>query len=173
PAAPLVVPIKDPIVEPKSIDFSAIVANRSRIDQLLPQRHEMQQLTAILRDDVDAGIVVGYKDLSADEFWVRGHMPGMPLMPGVIMCEAAAQVCSYHVIANGLMEAEMIGFGGMDNVRFRSLVRPGDRLVIAAQKLQLRPKTIVRCRFQCFVGEEIACEGEIRGIPIPVATLRG
>ena len=57
----------------------------------------MEQLTAIVFDDVERGICVGYKDISPDEFWVRGHMPGMPLMPGVIMCEAAAQLCSYHV----------------------------------------------------------------------------
>ena len=74
----------------------------------------MEQLTAIVYDDVESGICVGYKDVSEHEFWVRGHMPGMPLMPGVVMCEAAAQMCSYHSQRHNLLEAEMIGFGGMD-----------------------------------------------------------
>lgn len=165
-------PAKQPIIDPLSLDFSQVVADLEAIHKVLPQRHEMEQLTAIVIDDPDQGLVVGYKDVTEDEFWVRGHMPGVPLMPGVIMCEAAAQVCSYHVMANKLMEAEVLGFGGLDEVRFRAPVRPGDRLVIAAQRLQLRPKTIVRCHFQCFVGAEIACSGEMRGIPIPVDSLR-
>ena len=47
-------------------------------------------------EDSARNVCVGYKDLGPDEFWVRGHMPGMPLMPGVIMCEAAAQLASYY-----------------------------------------------------------------------------
>lgn len=161
-------PAHPPIIDPATLDFDTIVADREKVSQYLPQRFEMEQLTAIVLDDVEQGIVVGYKDTSPDDFWVRGHVPGKPLMPGVIMCEAAAQVCSYHVMANQLMEAQMIGFAGLDAVRFRGMVSPGDRLVIAAQKLQLRPKTIVRCRFQCFVGSDLVCEGEMRGAPIPV-----
>ena len=94
----------------------------------------MEQLTAIVFDDVERGICVGYKDVSPHEFWVRGHMPGMPLMPGVIMCEAAAQLCSYHVQKHNLLGAEMVGFGGLDDVRFRGTVVPGDRLVIACEQ---------------------------------------
>jgi 3-hydroxyacyl-[acyl-carrier-protein] dehydratase len=61
----------------------------------------------------------------------------------------------------------MIGFGGLDNVRFREMVFPGDRLVILAEKLAIRPSAMVRCRFQCLVSEQLVCEGEIRGIPLP------
>jgi 3-hydroxyacyl-[acyl-carrier-protein] dehydratase len=100
-------------------------------------------------------------------------MPGMPLMPGVVMCEAAAQLCSYHAQRHQLLGTEMIGFGGLDGVRFRGTVVPGDRVVIVAQKLQLRRGAMIRCRFQCFVREQLICEGEIRGIPIPVAALGG
>ena len=98
-------------------------------------------------------------------------MPGMPLMPGVVMCEAAAQLCSYHSQRHNLLGCEMVGFGGMDGVRFRGTMVPGDRLVIVAQKLQLRVGAMIRCRFQCFVNEQLVCEGQIRGIPIPVAAL--
>lgn len=166
-------PIKNLILDFAEYDLDHVIADISEIRKCNPQRHEMEQLTAIVFDDVERGICVGYKDVSSDEFWVRGHMPGMPLMPGVIMCEAAAQLCSYHAQKHQLLNAEMIGFGGMDNVRFRGTVVPGDRLVVAAQKLQLRIGAMIRCRFQCFVREQLVCEGEIRGIPIPVAALSG
>ncbi len=164
---------KNLILDFSEYDLDHVLAGEEEIHKYNPQRFEMAQLTAIVFDDVARGICVGYKDLATDEFWVRGHMPGMPLMPGVIMCEAAAQLCGYHVQKHNLLDVEMLGFGGMDSVRFRGTVRPGDRLVIAAQKLQIRPAAMVRSRFQCFVREQLVCEGEIRGIPIPVDMLTG
>ena len=164
---------KDLIIDPAEYDLEQIVADADEIRKYNPQRFEMQQLTAIVFDDLDRGICVGYKDVSPEEFWIRGHMPGMPLMPGVIVCEAAAQLCSFHVQRHNQMQAEMMGFGGLDDVRFRGTVLPGDRLVIAAERLQVRPGQMIRCRFQCFVRENRVCEGKIRGIPIPVDALTG
>jgi 3-hydroxyacyl-[acyl-carrier-protein] dehydratase len=165
------VPNKDLIIDFSAYDLDQVVADIDEIRRINPQRHEMEQLTAIVHDDVETGICVGYKDVTENEFWVRGHMPGMPLMPGVVMCEAAAQLCSYHSQRHNLLGAEMVGFGGMDGVRFRGTIVPGDRLVIVALKLQLRVGAMIRCRFQCFVNEQLVCEGQIRGIPIPVAAL--
>jgi len=167
------VPGKNLILDFSAYDLNHVVADIEEIRRYNPQRFEMEQLTAIVFDDRERGICVGYKDVTSNEFWIRGHMPGMPLMPGVIMCEAAAQLCGFHVQRHNLMGAQMIGFGGMDEVRFRGTVVPGDRLVIASEKLQLRTGAMVRCRFQCFVNEQIVCEGQIRGIPIPVDALTG
>jgi len=164
---------KNLILDPSEYDLDQVVADIEEIHRYNPQRFEMEQLTAIVYDDVERGVIVGYKDLADDEFWVRGHMPGMPLMPGVIMCEAAAQLCGFHVQRHNIMGAEMLGFGGLDEVRFRGTVRPGDRLVIVAEKLQVRAGAMIRCRFQCFVRESMVCEGQIRGIPIPVDALTG
>lgn len=164
-------PSKDLIIDFSAYDLDHIVADIDEIRRYNPQRYEMEQLTAIVYDDVETGICVGYKDVTDQEFWCRGHMPGMPLMPGVVMCEAAAQMCSYHSQRHNLLNCEMVGFGGMDDVRFRGTVVPGDRFVVAAQKLQLRPGAMIRCRFQGYVREQVVCEGQIRGIPIPVAAL--
>lgn len=168
-----IVALKNLILDFSAYDLNRVLADIEEIRRYNPQRYEMEHLTAIVYDNPDEGICVGYKDVTPNEFWIRGHMPGMPLMPGVIMCEAAAQLCGYHVQRHNMMGAEMIGFGGLDEVRFRDTVRVGDRLVIAAQRLQLRPGAMVRCRFQCFVREHIVCEGQMRGIPIPVAALTG
>jgi 3-hydroxyacyl-[acyl-carrier-protein] dehydratase len=164
---------KDLIIDPSEYDLDRVAASAEDIRKINPQRFEMEQLTAVVFDDLERGICVGYKDVSSDEFWVRGHMPGMPLMPGVIMCEAAAQLCSFHALKHNLLGVPMIGFGGLDNVRFRGTVKVGDRLVIVCEKQQLRPGQMIRCRFQGFVRENLVCEGQIRGIPIPVDALTG
>jgi len=163
---------KDLIIDPAEIDFSNIVADAEEIRKYNPQRYEMEQLTAVVLDSREDNICVGYKDVSPDEFWVRGHMPGMPLMPGVVMCEAAAQLSSFHVQRHNLLQAEMIGFGGLENVRFRDPVIPGDRLVIAGNMIKHRPKRMCVCRFQGFVGNALVVEGQIKGIPLPIEAVR-
>jgi 3-hydroxyacyl-[acyl-carrier-protein] dehydratase len=122
---------KDLIIDLAEIDFSHIIADLAEIRRYNPQRFEMEQLTAIVFDDFDRKICAGYKDITEHEFWVRGHMPGMPLMPGVLMCEAAAQMCSYYAHKHHLLgDCKVVGFGGMEEVRFRDPVRVGDRLVV-------------------------------------------
>ena len=74
--------VKDLIYDPAQLDFEHIVADLEEIRSYNPQRYEMEQITAIVVDDFEAGICIGYKDITDQEFWVRGHMPGMPLMPG-------------------------------------------------------------------------------------------
>ena len=131
----------------------------------------MEQLTAICYEDAVTHACVGYKDLTPGEFWVRGHMPGLPLMPGVIMCEAAAQLASYFSHKFKLMEG-VIGFGGLEDVRFRGVVRPGDRFVIVSRLLKLR-RWIMTCEFQCFVDQNLVCEGILKGVSIPLEQITG
>ena len=96
--------MKPLILDFSEYDLDKVVADTEEIRRYNPQRYEMEQLTAICFEDPERGICVGYKDLAPDEFWCRGHMPGMPLMPGVIMCEAAAQLASYYIHRFKLME---------------------------------------------------------------------
>jgi 3-hydroxyacyl-[acyl-carrier-protein] dehydratase len=160
------VPGKELIVDLAKVDFNHIVADIETIRQYNPQRGDMEQLTAIVYEDPK--VVVGYKDVRDDEFWVSGHMPGMPLMPGVLMLEAAAQLCSYYVQKNNLLGAEIVGFGGLEGVRFRDPVVPGDRLVLIGRFLKARPKRMMVSEFQGVVRGSIVVEGNVKGIPIPV-----
>ena len=157
------------ILDFSEYDLDNVIADIEEIRKYNPQRHEMEQLTAICYENSETNVVVGYKDIGPDEFWTRGHMPGMPLMPGVIMCEAAAQLASYYSMHFGLM-AGTIGFGGLEKVRFRGMVRPGDRFVIACRLLKLR-RAIMTCEFECFVNKNLVCEGILKGVALPVDQL--
>lgn len=159
---------RDLIIDPATLDFNNVIANQEEIRKYNPQRFEMEQLTAIVHEDLDNHVCAGYKDITHDEFWVRGHMPNMPLMPGVVMLEAAAQMCSYFSQKYDLLGADMVGFGGLEDVRFRDPVIPGDRLVLACGMTKLRRGRIVVTRFQGFVRNNIAVEGVLKGIPIPI-----
>ena len=72
------------LVDPAQIDMNNIIADAEEIRRHNPQRFEMEQLTAIVYEDLENLVCAGYKDVSDKEFWVRGHMPNMPLMPGVV-----------------------------------------------------------------------------------------
>ncbi len=157
---------KDLIIDFSDYDLSRVIADIEEIRQYNPQRFEMEQLTAICYEDAERNICVGYRDITSHEFWVRGHMPEMPLMPGVVMCEAAAQMASYYSQKHDLLGSSMVGFGGLEEVRFRGMVRPGDRLVIIAQLLKVRRGAMIVARFQCFVDRNLVCEGKIKGIPL-------
>ena len=160
---------KPPIIEFSQFDTDNVVADIEEIRRYNPQRFEMEQLTAICHENAETHTVVGYKDLSPDEFWARGHMPGMPLMPGVIMCEAAAQLAGYYCKKHNLLDG-VVGFGGLENVRFRGVVQPGDRFVIMARLLKAR-RSLMTCEFQCYVRESFVCEGVLKGISLPVELL--
>ena len=151
--------------DPAQIDCGRVVVDLDGIRAVNPQRFDMEQLTAIVHVDPEQHLVAGYKDVRPDEFWVRGHMPDYPLMPGVLMCEAAAQLCSYYIVTQGLMQGDFIGFGGLENVRFRSPVRPGDRLVLVGKLTRLHRRQTV-FNVQGFVGPTMVFHADILGVPL-------
>lgn len=161
---------KSLILDPSEYDLNHVIADIEEIRGANSQRFEMEQLTAIVHVDPERHICVGYKDLELDEFWVRGHMPGMPLMPGVLMCEAAAQLASFYSAKAKLMGSATLGFGGLQEVYFRGVVRPGDRFVVVVRLLKARRVMLVS-EFQCFVKENMVCNGVLKGIPLPEAEL--
>jgi 3-hydroxyacyl-[acyl-carrier-protein] dehydratase len=151
--------------DPAKLDFSRPTADKEAIRKVNPQRFEMEQLDAVVLEDTTNHIVAGYKDIRPDEFWVRGHMPDYPLMPGVVMCEAAAQLAGYFTFRYKLLEGDFIGFGGMENVRFRGVVHVGDRLVLIGKGIRLhRRQTIFNV--QGFVGDTMVFHADIIGVPM-------
>lgn len=127
------------------IDLSKIdlesdpIYNKKQIEKVNPQAYEMQQLDGILWYDQEKRLILGYKDVTEDEFWVRGHIPGRPLMPGVIMIECAAQLLSFYV--KEILELDaFIGFSGIESATFRLPVTPGQRLLLLGNLYKIRSR---------------------------------
>ena len=153
-----------PIIDPDDLDLSHIEVDLEGIRKVNPQRYEMEQLSAIVLIDTEHKIIAGYKDLAQDEWWVRGHIPGRPLMPGVLMIEAAAQLCGYYYYFCGEKEG-FLGFAAVDEVKFRNTVPPGSRLVTIGRMLKITRR---KCVFeaQSFVGNRMVFEATVTGMII-------
>jgi 3-hydroxyacyl-[acyl-carrier-protein] dehydratase len=146
------------------LDLNKIEFNHTDIGQINPQAYEMSQLDAIVWHDLPQMMCLGYKDVTDKEFWVRGHIPGRPIMPGVIMVEAAAQLCSFFMRRiYGLKE--FIGFAGIDETKFRETVIPGSRLYLLGHINKVRSRQF-SARVQGIVNGKLAFETTISGMNV-------
>ena len=97
---------------------------KEEIMQILPHRDDMLLLDEVSMDGSDA---VGHYRVRGDEFFLRGHFPGNPIVPGVILCEILAQSACV-LMKDAMAEGKLPVYTGLDNVKFRSPVRPGDTI---------------------------------------------
>ncbi len=155
-----------PLFEYQQLDFDQPMFDLEEIRKVNPQRFAMEQLTAVVHVDRDNECIVGYKDITDKEFWVAGHMPDFPLMPGIVLCECAAQLAGFYARKYDLLGGDFLGFGGMDTVRFRAPVLPHSRLVLICKILKVRPKRRAEFEFQGFVDEKMVFSGTMIGVPI-------
>ena len=126
------------------LDVNHVAIPLEEIRKILPHRFEMELLSGIFFDN--GKLAVGYKDFTTDEFWVRGHIPERPLLPGVLMIECAAQLCAYSAMRQH-PEMGFVGFAKCDEVRFRGTVIPPARLYMVAEMVELnRRRAIARCQ---------------------------
>lgn len=154
------------LIDITKIDTRNVIYAKNEILKHNPQRYEFEQLDEILYLDIEEGIAVGRKKQRNDEFWVKGHIPGRPLMPGVLMIEMAAQICSFYYhkkIENS--EQKFFGFGGVDKVKFRGSVAPGETLIMAVKSTSMRSRIAV-FESQGFVNNKMVFEGTITGVII-------
>ena len=152
------------MIDLSTLDLNKQIVGIEGIREVIPHRFEMEQLTGILKFDIEQGIIIGYKDISDKEFWVRGHIPGRPLMPGVLMLEADAQLCTYYY-KQTMKDDRFLGFGGIDKVKFRGKVVPGDKLIIIAKNKELRSRRAI-FDAQGVVDGKLVFEGIIIGMVV-------
>lgn len=132
------------LLDISAIDFSKTILDLEAIRAIIPQRFEMEMLSGIVYENADN--IIGYKDIALDDFWVRGHIPGRPLMPGVLMIECAAQLCAFWTMRRQ-PEMGFIGFARCDDVIFRGTVVPPTRLYMIAQMVEVtRRRAIGKCQ---------------------------
>jgi 3-hydroxyacyl-[acyl-carrier-protein] dehydratase len=149
------------LFELSGIDLDALLLDQEGVRECNPQRGAMEQLNGIIWADPSQGLILGYKDVKPDEFWVEGHIPGRPLFPGVLMIEAAAQLASLYT-RKFVGWKGFIGFGGVSEVKFRATVSPGCRMLLLGKKLWERHKRIA-CGVQGVVNGNMVFEAEIMG----------
>src|SRR3954470_6288579 len=134
------------VFDVSQIDLNRVVYDQEAIRAANPQRADMEMLNAIVYAEPSLGRIVGYKDVRSDEFWVPGHIPGRPLFPGVLMIEAAAQLASFYT-RRFVGWKGFIGFGGVEECKFRQQVVPPCRLHLLGLKMWERHHRI-GCRVQ-------------------------
>ena len=109
---------------------------------------------------VDIGLkAVGYKNVTINEYFFQGHFPNMPVMPGVIIVETMAQVGAVILLSDERFAGKTPYFAGINKVRFKRKVVPGDTLRMEVEIVKLRGSIGIG-QGKAFVGEELACEGE-------------
>jgi 3-hydroxyacyl-[acyl-carrier-protein] dehydratase len=152
------------LFEISDIDLSQTLYDQQAIRLANPQRDDMEMLNGIVYADAVKGEILGFKDVRADEFWVGGHIPGRPLLPGVLMIESAAQLSSFYA-RTFLGWTGFIGFGSVEECKFRAQVSPGSRMYILARKIWERHRRI-HCRVQGLVDGNLAFEAAITGVQL-------
>ncbi len=155
---PLLFPLDD-------VDLSTVHVTKEEFYRVLPHAYEFQLVDGVLHIDREAQRIVAFRDVREDEWWVRGHIPGRPLFPGVLMIEAAAQTASYYTKVALDDDDRFLAFGAVDGVKFRDAVIPPARMLILGKALEVRPRRTVSA-MQCVVDGRLVFEGTITGLPL-------
>ncbi len=144
----------------QNVSSKGVIFDINAIKKILPHRYPFLLVDAII--EFEPGIkAVGIKNVTTNEPFFQGHFPQKPVMPGVLIVEAMAQVGGILLLNDkDDVEGKLVFFMGIDNVRFRKIVQPGDQLVMELEMLKNR-RTTFKMAGKAYVKGELVCEAEM------------
>lgn len=155
---------KNLIVDLSSIDLGRLVVDRRGIESLIPHRGAMSLLDGVVWHSADYTQGVALKHVRNDEFWVPGHFPGRPLMPGVLQIEASAQFSVYlYNIRQPVPQTA--AFTRIEHCSFRATVVPGDELFLICKEIKITRRGFVS-HCQGVANGKLTFDAEIHGLTI-------
>lgn len=131
----------------------------TEIMSMIPHRYPFLLIDRIT-ECVPGKYCKGYKNLTMNEIFFQGHFPGNPIMPGVLQTEALAQIGAGILMTLPQYKGKLVVYAGIDNCRFKSIVRPGDRLDMEVELTKVRGP-IIKAHGKAFVDEKLATEADM------------
>lgn len=133
--------------------------NNTQIQSIIPHRYPFLLVDKIIELE-EGKKAVGIKNVTINEPFFQGHFPNNPLMPGVLIVEAMAQVGAVAVMTLEENKDKLAVFTGIDKIRFRKQVRPGDTLKMEVELIAMR-RGIGKAEAVAYVDGEVACKGTL------------
>jgi len=141
--------------------------DRAGIEALIPHREPFLLIDRVT--ELEPGVrAVAEHEFTGDEWYLRGHFPGNPIVPGVILAESLAQTATVMAMALPDYRDGLGLFAGIDGMRFKRIVRPGETGRFEATMDKMR-RGYARVAVKAFVGTELAAEGTIQAVFQPKA----
>ena len=142
----------------QELDIKGKVLDINVIQKILPHRYPFLLVDRII--ELSDKKIVGIKNVTINEPFFQGHFPGHPVMPGVLMVEAMAQVAGVVALSKPELKGKLAFFMSVDAVKFRRVIQPGDQVVMDVEITKARSRS-GQAKGVCKVAGEVACEAEM------------